>query len=703
MLEKSCCGLYDSTSSRTHQAICVKFVKVKTSYISDQIPVLNNIGTCHVCAKLNLNLSNDRRRRRNNSDPLILHSRFAALCHHYLPLELMSRSHFRVKLPLRRSALGINRISDVEIAQVLHASHSDIDILQSQLRKWGVSDFRSYPLLLRALTHPSISNWAERVLNLPKRSLGPNTLELLGDRVVGACAAYHVLDWTRQKPLRSDIDWAGGPHKVLKSLIGNRGLAEVARTIGIEPLIRWEKPLPPASHRSRLDSLGIDIATGVQSNVEVNGLAAAYESVAAAIYLDGGFEPALSFVNSTLLRQPIDVQHNNRESSDYEAILSSELAALFETPVTFVSSRSQTSRKTVANGKTIITLLDFHQEPSDELNEAHALFYAGVSIRRASDALGNLDESSLLSLASHFSVETARLAALTHAIAIVRGEVPFEMDQSRQTLRDERIVLRNSASHVVPLLTVKVNSLGQWQFNRDYAHVASVLGKAGLHVFEAFETLDADRVRTVLQSRCSQRAHDDNKKYDNNRVNQPLRSAKDLVDVDAMSPHSQGNGSEALSGLDAKAVENTLQIGREVIADLELSRTHPVLLENVRPGADVVNCLDNAVHEISCLEWPQRMRCLNGYHALGKQSLKLWAVQRSIDNVAEDRANIVPRYEHRVGLAHALEQALTGPQGLQTVRDSGVRAGCVALGMCVERVGMSTALSWLTGEEATMN
>lgn len=586
---------------------------------------------------------------------------------------------------------------------MLHASHSDIDILQSQLRKWGVSDFRSYPLLLRALTHPSISNWAERVLNLPKRSLGPNTLELLGDRVVGACAAYHVLDWTRQQPLRADVDWAGGPHKVLKSLIGNRGMAEVARTIGIESLIRWEKPLPPASHRSRLDSLGIDIATGIQSNVEVNGLAAAYESVAAAIYLDGGFEPALSFVNSTLLRQPIDVQHNNLESSDYETILSSELAALFEIPLTFVSSRPQTSRKTVASGKIIFTLLDFHQEASDELNEAHALFYAGVSIRRASDDSGNLDENSLLSLASHFSVETARLAALTQALAIVRGEVPFETDHNRQILRDERIVLRNSASRVVPSLTIKVNSLGQWQYDRDYAHVAGVLGKAGLRAFEHVETLDVDQVRAVLQSKYSQRARNDNKEYDRNQVDQPLRSVKGVSGVDAVSLHSQGKGSEALSGLDPKAVESTLQIGREVIVDLELSRTHPVSLENVRPAADIVNCLDNAVHEISCLEWPQQMRRLNGYHALGKQSVKLWAVQRSIDNVAEDRADVVPRYEHRVGLGHALEQSLAGPQGLQTVRDIGLRAGCIALGMCVERIGMSTALSWLTGEEATMN
>lgn len=615
----------------------------------------------------------------------------------------MSRLLPRVTLPSKTSsALGIKRISDTEIAQVLHASHSDIDVLQSNLRKWGVSEFRSYPLLLRALTHPSISNWAERILDLPKRSLGPNTLELLGDRVVGACTAYHVLDWTRQQPRRSNVDWTGGPRTALKTLTGNRGLAEIARAIGIESIIRWEKPLPPASHRPRLDSLGIDIATGVQSNVEVNGLAAAYESVAAAIYLDGGFDPALSFIGTTLLRQPIDVQRNNRESSDYEVMLSNELGVLFGSPVTFLSPRSQTFRKPAPASKVVVTLLDFQQEASDKLNEAHALFYAGVSIRHAGDVSGNISESSLVSLASHFSVETARLAALTQAIAIVRGEAPLKPGQDRHALRDERIVSRNGASHAVPTLTIKVNPLGQWQFDGDYTHAADVLGRAGLRGLESSEVLDKDYVRTTLQSRFSQEAIGGGKEYEESRFDQLFQRSKGFLDANMLTQRSLGKGPQSLSGLDPKAVENSLKVGQEIYTGLEFLETYPVLMENIRPASDIVDCLDNAVHELGSLERHQRVNCLNAYHALGNQSIKLWAVQRSIDNVAEDRAQVIPRYEHRVGLGHALEQFLTGPNGFQIARDSGVRVGCVALGVCVEKLGMTTAAAWLTGEEASL-
>lgn len=616
----------------------------------------------------------------------------------------MSRSRFKVTLPpRRRSALGIRRIGDVDIGQVLHASKSDIDILQSHLHQWGVSEFRSYPLLLRALTHPSISNWAERILELPKRSLGPNTLEILGDRVVGACTAHHVLDWTRQQNPRSDVDWTGGPRALQKSLSGNRGMAETARSIGIESLVRWEKPTPPASHRPRVNSLGIDLATGIQSNVEVNCLAAAYESTAAAIYLDGGLDPALSFVNTTLLRHPLHIQHNNRECSNYEAILSAELEAILGTTVTTATSYPRINGKASAQGRVTIEIFDFQQELSEELNEAHVLFYTGVSIRRTSNILKHLDETNFISLASHFSVETARLAALTQAIAVIRGEAHPIVDQGAQTLRNEKIVRRNGMSDALSTLTIKVNSLGQWQFNRDYAHVAKVFEKVGSHAFGTPEMIDANLVRATLQAKRNQR----NIKKDEGSGKQISRSSARGAssfgtDVLSQISSSYGQNKQIQSGFDIDTVGKALEVGQDVYSNLELTKTHDALLGDVRSASEVVDSLDNVVQEMNCLERHQRLDWLNAYYVLGNQSLKLWAVQRSIENVAEDRAKVAQRYEQRIGLASVLENSLIGAHGLRTIRSNGTRMGCVALGMCAERVGMTTTLVWLTGEEAAI-
>ena len=143
-----------------------------------------------------------------------------------------------------RSPLGIRRIEDVDVSQVLHETDADIRALRNRFRSWGISLFRNYPVPLRALTHSSISNWAERILRLPKRPLSPNTLELLGDRVMEAATAYRALQWRKESSLNVSLH-RNNPKGILNFLVENRGMALVAADVGIDDLIRWEKSTPP--------------------------------------------------------------------------------------------------------------------------------------------------------------------------------------------------------------------------------------------------------------------------------------------------------------------------------------------------------------------------------------------------------------------------------------------------------------------------
>lgn len=623
-------------------------------------------------------------------------------------------SHSSITLPPKfRSALGIKRISDVDVSQVLHATQEDVQLLRTRLRKWGVPKFQSYSLLLRALTHSSISNWAERILDLPKRSLGSNTLELLGDRVVGTCTAHHVLQWTRQPATCPKIDWMGGPRTILKSLTGNRGMAETARDIGIESLVRWEKPAPPSAFRSRVDSLGIDLITGVQSNVEINALAACYESVAAAIYLDGGINPARSFINDTLLTCPIDIQRSNRDTAEYETILSRELAALFGTPIMSVSPRSRTSPKHVEHGRVRVDILDFEQTVTADTNEAHILFYTGIFIRQSSNATDYPTEVDLISLASHFSVETARLAALTQAISILRGHSEPNTEAYADNSRDETIIQRKIPAATAPslgpnfsprastapfTLSTKLNAHGQWKFDRDYVNLAGVLSRAGLRIEPSIAS-SGTKIRKHLQSLSEQQSHVKDEFSKRNVKGTMMDQSGGVLGVHGLS-HSSRN-SDARSDVDESSVARALKIGREVILESNLSKSHENVVGDAKSALDVVQCLDNAIDEMSSLNRIERANWAGGFHGLGNETFRLWAAQRSITNVGQDRAEVIPQFERRLGLANALERQMIGSKGLSVLRDLGVRKGYVALGICAADLGTSTALAWLTGHEAS--
>lgn len=599
------------------------------------------------------------------------------------------------------SALGITHIRQVDISQVLHASEADTYTLRSRLRSWNVPKFNSYPLLLRALTHPSISNWAERILKLPKRSLGPNTLEVLGDRVVGVTTARHILTCLQDPSQAPPLDWTGGARMVVGTMVRNRGLAATSRAIGIESLLRWEKSVPPASHRPRLNREGIDIATGMQSNVEINGLAAAYESVSAAIYLDGGFQPARDFNISTLFARARDVQFENRESPDIEMALSRELVGLFGAPISFVTDSFLQKRPRFPTYERVqARVLDMQQEPSETVNEAHTLFYSAVSLRRVNAENPNVEEEDIIALSSHFSVQTARLAALNQAISILRGEYdPHE--QYSSGLHEERMHFRNTDGTKSPGLSAMFDDTGRWCHDGDYTHTAGVLSRAGLVGFEDIAQRSSSDIQTTLREKREVREREEELFFEKAEKSGVPTECGSRLDADVR----DGDFPRLVSGnanIDLDLVNECLVAGEHVDHTSVLAKTYGAIVRDVASSEEVCTALDETTSILSRVDRRRRSRLIAGFHALGAQTMGLWAVQRSIKDVSQDRAEVVPLYERRLNLKEEMEPVMLGRSGLAMVRDGMVRKLFVALGICVERLGTSTALRWLSGAEAKM-
>lgn len=598
------------------------------------------------------------------------------------------------------SSLGLSRISQINVQQVLHASKADIFALRGKLRSWQVHKFNSYPLLLRALTHPSISNWAERVMELPPRSLGPNTMELVGDRVVGTSTARHILSWVRDPATAPELDWTGGARLIVNTLLRNRGMALTARDMGIESFMRWEKSRPPAAHRERLDRLGIDLATGMQSNVEVNALAAAFEAVSAAVYLDGGFDSVHRFVHGTLLRKTIAVQQANRESNDFELMLLRELRALFGAPVAFTSAGYP---HTAAGGtppsrfpmyeRVEAVVLDMQQEASEKVNAAHALFYGAVVLRRVSKEARMAGEFELISLASHFSVQTARQAALTQAIAALRGEYKTaEPRDEAEELHEERMFVRDGSMRDGGIFEGMFDKMGRWRFDGDYRHLGDVLQRAGLGGFEQVEGCSGSDIQERLRSRRETRIRHEEEEL----VNRSATRDNQSVDVEGRFPRV----AEQHANIDGDSMERQLRTGAQVNAESGLGKTFAVVAGAAHDAEDVVCGLDEAVRELGVMDGLARNRVVDGLHALGAQTVKLWAVQCSVTDIAQDRVDAVGPYEQRLMLKAELEREMLGRFGLSGVRDGLCRKLLVGVGMCAERFGTATTLAWLSGAEA---
>lgn len=633
------------------------------------------------------------------------------------------------------SALGITRISHVQVSQVLHATPSDVRILRSVLSSWNIPEFRStsYPLLLRALTHPSISSWAERSLDLPRRSLGPNILELLGDCVVGVSTSHHILRWSTRSYLPQS------PASLLKSFVCNKGMASVARSVGIERLLRWEKPGPPSAHRARLDERGIDVQTGVQANGEVNALSAAFEAVTAAVYLDGGYPAVLDrFLPATLLRDPRGLAVANRDSSAYEADLVSALSALIPGQrvhlVGGTDDRPTRNRSADSSGMRddvpiVVEIHELKQPATSTVTEAHALFFAAVSVRCGNSDAPRYDEREMLSLASNFSVENARIAAVSQALDMLRGvRTPLSsVSPARRLLRMDTVVPREIIHTHIPRpkavrqsddalgglrnrsaqrgLDTKFDEAGRWHLDSDYAHAGAVLVRARVPGLPG-DSGSGEAVRSYLRSFCesSERAIEVEMMHGFEDIEGPLNSSTSYE-----APHSAPtieNPGE-LSSVDVDAVQSCLTAGVEAIGRGDaggLFASHSTLMpsDSDVDGRSLATRLDEQVGTVMRLHRRERNQRCVAFNSLGHQAVRAWAAQSSISDLAQDRQHVIPLFEGRVAACAGMEAQMMGASGLAHIRDGGgsVRRSYVAVGMCVEALGLPMAVAWLTGAES---
>ncbi len=141
---------------------------------------------------------------------------------------------------------------------------SDADLSPLQL-KLGYT-FRDLKLLRLALTHPSIAHELEATVQHNQR------LEFLGDAVLGLVV-------TRELYERFPAFGEGPLTKARAQLVNQRTLAEQARALGIGGFL--------VMSRGELTHGGRD---------RPSALADAYEAVAGAIYLDGGYAAASEFI-----------------------------------------------------------------------------------------------------------------------------------------------------------------------------------------------------------------------------------------------------------------------------------------------------------------------------------------------------------------------------------------------------------------------
>jgi len=126
--------------------------------------------------------------------------------------------------------------------------------------------FKIAELLTKALTHPSAL--------APGQGIEFERLEFLGDRVLGLVVASWLFT---EFPMEKEGDMA----KRLTALVRKETLVDVAKTIGLDQAMVMKRE-KSSSQDKRLETL----------------LADGCEALIGALYLDGGFEAAQSFIHT---------------------------------------------------------------------------------------------------------------------------------------------------------------------------------------------------------------------------------------------------------------------------------------------------------------------------------------------------------------------------------------------------------------------
>ena len=144
--------------------------------------------------------------------------------------------------------------------------------------------FRDVSLLETALTHSSYANE-----HRPEEAAFNERLEFLGDSVLGMITAEHLF---RNEPTMPE----GKMTRLRAELVCERNLAAAGDELGIGGLLRLGRGEENSGGRQR-------------SSIKAD----AVEAVLAAVYLDGGMEPAVRFVERFVLSRMEQAVQANRD------------------------------------------------------------------------------------------------------------------------------------------------------------------------------------------------------------------------------------------------------------------------------------------------------------------------------------------------------------------------------------------------------
>ncbi|MGH9511010.1 MAG: ribonuclease III [Terriglobales bacterium] len=170
-------------------------------------------------------------------------------------------------------------------------------------------------LLEQALTHTSQAR--ERDAQNPGENAAPDNqqLEFLGDSILGFVAAEEL--WRRFQNLRE-----GELSKLRAHLVSEKYLVKIARELGLGDHLRLGKSEEKSGGRKKTALL-----------------ADALEAILAAIYLDGGIEPARRIIVDRIMNPELGRIFNNAGPlplTDYKSALQEKLHAIGLSPPVYV-------------------------------------------------------------------------------------------------------------------------------------------------------------------------------------------------------------------------------------------------------------------------------------------------------------------------------------------------------------------------------
>ena len=162
--------------------------------------------------------------------------------------------------------------------------------------------FTNLQLLERALTHSSFS-YEQKSSSREETAENYEILEFLGDSILGFLISEHLF---RSHPSRTE----GELSKIRSFLVSANHLASLSRELDLGPFLRLGHGEEKTGGREKKTLL-----------------ADLFESLVAAIYLDGGFEPTRRFVFQRFGSRLEEIAQEQLDFQDHKSLLQEELHA----------------------------------------------------------------------------------------------------------------------------------------------------------------------------------------------------------------------------------------------------------------------------------------------------------------------------------------------------------------------------------------